>query len=376
MTTDRDLDAQLAGAARVSDADPPALPEHFLQALMAADAAEPASVLAARQLVADAHDARTARCRRRPGRRAALRVGAAVVAVAAAWTTAVLVTPRDADAPPSAGTPTPQSSAPALETPPAGITLVAAEEVTFPFSLDPAPAGLTPSLSRRGGTAYYPGPLTFTADWSSDDGRVLVDLFPDDPRQLPETGWSELGAPAGTTTVAGRPAEVRADEGLTTLLWERADGRWTWVLGEGSYADAAALTAVAASIVDRPQPVDLQFGLAPAGWSVGGYEASTSLDLVSDTDPTQAPLRVSLFGGPGYEVTVDAPFEGRSLTGPVEQVTVQGLPARIGRTTPEDGDGWLATGQLPNGRLFLLVAPPVLTRDQVLQIAEQITHRP
>ena len=374
MTTDRDLDAQLAGAARVSDADLPALPERFLQTLMTADATEPASVVAARQLVSDAHDARTAtRPRRRPGRKAVLRVGAAVLAVAAAWTTAVLVTPRDADAPPSAGTPTPQTSAPALETPPAGITLVAAEEATFPLSLDPVPAGLTATFSQRGGTAYYPGPLTFTADWSSDGGRVLIDLFPDDPRQLPEMGWSEQGAPAGTTTVAGRPAEVRAAEGLTTLLWERADGRWTWVLGEGSYADAAALTAVAESIVDRPQPVGLQFGLAPAGWSVGGYEESRSLDLVSDTDPTQTPLRVSL---QGTVATIDDFFADRVLTGPAEDVTVQGLPARLGLTAPEAGDSWLLVGRLPAGPLFLMLAPPVLTRDQVLQIAEQITYTP
>jgi len=376
MTTDRDLDAQLAGAARVSDADLPALPERFLQTLRTTDdAAEPASVVAARQLVADAHDARTAPRRRRPGRKIALRVGAAALAVAAAWTTAVLVAPRDADAPPSAG-PTASTPSTTLAPPTQGIALVAAEEATFPFSLDPAPPGLTPELSRHGGTAYYPEPLTFTADYSSDEGRVLVDLFPADPRTLPEMGWSELGEPAGTATVDGVPAEVRADEDVVTLLWERPDGRWVWVLGEGSYADQASVVAVAESIVDRPQPVGLQFGLAPAGWSVGGYESSRSLDLVSDTDPTQSPLRVSLYGGPGYAVTVDEPFEGRSLTGPVEPVTVQGLPARIAMTTPDDGDGWLVTGQLPGGPLFLVLAPPVLTRDQVLQIAEQITYRP
>jgi len=382
MITDRDLDAQLAGAAPVSDADLPALPAQFLQTLRTtADADEPASVLAARQLVADAHDARTASRprRRRPGRKVVVRVGAAVLAVAAAWTTAVLVPPRDADAPPSAGTPTPAVTTPAppLEAPPGGITLVSAEEVTFPFSLEPTPAGLTPELSRRGGMAYYGnGPLTFVADYSSDEGRVLIDLFPADPRTLPEMGWSELGDPAGTVTVDGVSAEVREDDGVVTLLWERPDSQWLWISGEGSYADRASLVAVAGSIVDRPQPVGLQFGLAPAGWSVGGYEASRSLDLVSDADPTTSPLRVSLFGGQGYEVTVDEPFQGRSLTGPVEPVTVQGLPARIAMTAPDDGDGWLVTGQLAGGPLFLMLAPPVLTRDQVLAIAEQISYRP
>ncbi|HEV7870388.1 MAG TPA: hypothetical protein VGO95_03945 [Modestobacter sp.] len=385
MISDRELDAQLAGAAGVHDEDLPVLPDAFLaQVRMTAE--EPASVVAARQLVSDARDDRTTgRPRRRPGRRAVVRVAAAVVAVAAAWTTAVLVAPHDDSAPPPvAGTPTPGPATPGSQTPsptagaPAGgLTLVAAETVTFPFSLDPAPAGLTPEFSRRGGTAYYGnGPLEFVADWSSDEGRVLVDLFPADPRELPDTGWSEQGDPAGTVTVDGVPTELREDDGVVTLLWERPDGRWVWVLGEGSYADTAAVVAVAESIVDRPQPVGLQFGLAPAGWSVGGYEASHSLDLVSDDDPTQSPLRVSLFGGPGYEVTIDAPFEGRSLTGPVEPVTVQGLPARIALTTPDDGGGWLVTGQLAGGPLFLIVAPPALTREQVLEIAAQITYAP
>ena len=380
MISDRELDAHLAGAAGIHDEDLPALPDAFL-AQLRMTAEEPASVVAARQLVSDARDDRTARRpRRRPGRRAAVRVAAAVVAVAAAWTTAVLVAPHDDSAPPVAGTPTPGTDTPGSPTPSptaGGLTLVAAETVTFPFSLDPAPAGLTPEFSRRGGTAYYGnGPLEFVADWSSDEGRVLVDLFPADPRTLPDTGWSELGDPAGTVTVDGVPAEVRKDDGLETLHWERPDGRWVWVLGEGSYADTSAVVAVAESIVDRPQPVGLQFGLAPAGWSVGGYEASRSLDLVSDDDPTQSPLRVSLFGGPGYDVTVDAPFEGRSLTGPVEPVTVQGLPARIALTTPEDGDAWLVTGQLAGGPMFLMLAPPALTREQVLAIAEQITYAP
>ena len=375
MISDRDLDAQLAAAARVHDADLPPLPPAFLDDLRAV---EPASVLAARQLVDDAHHARTSSARR-PRRRTIVRVTAAVVAVAAAWTTAVLVTPRDDAVPPGAGEPTTSSTAPttAAGAPGQALTLVATEAPTFPLSLDPEPAGVTATFSRWGGTASYPGPLVFTADFTAPEGdRFLLRLFEDDPRDDVDGGWSVDGAPAGTGEVDGYPAEVRQVDGGTSVLWERPDGRWVQLLGEGFYDDADVLLALAGTVVDRPQPVGLQFGLAPAGWSVSGYEESRSLDLVSDTDPAQVPLRVSLSGTPGPGVTVDTFFEGRRLTGPVEALTVQGLPARLGRTAPDDGDSWLVAGQVPDGRLFLVVAPPALTREQVLEIAEEVTVTP
>ena len=78
--------------------------------------------------------------------------------------------------------------------------------------------------------------------------------------------------------------EVRGGDGYVDLLWERPDGRWVRVLGEGGYADLDALLPVAESIVDRPQPLGLQFGLAPAGWSLTGYEESRSIDLTKDGD--------------------------------------------------------------------------------------------
>jgi hypothetical protein len=377
VITDRELDAQLAGAAGVLDAALPPLPEDFLD-LLVTDPGEPASVVAARQFVADAHDARTmTRPRRRPGRKSVLRAGLAVVAVAAAWTTAVLVAPTDRP-----GTPADPSATEAVPTgtpdggSTGGIRLVAAEEATFPLSLDPEPEGLTPAFSLWGGVPYYGDqPLVYVADYLSPEGdRVLVSLFPEDPRGLEDSGVE--GAPSGTVTVAGRSAELWRSDFSASLLWERPDGRWLRVMGEGAYAETAAVVSVAESVVDRPQPLGLQFGLAPAGWSLGGYEESRSLDLVSDTDPGQPPLRLSIFGGPGFPATIDAPFEGRALAGPVEPVTIKGLPARMALTDDGDVDIWLVAGQLPDGPLFLIVAPPALTRKQVLEIAEQVTYTP
>jgi hypothetical protein len=133
------------------------------------------------------------------------------------------------------------------------------------------------------------------------------------------------------------------------------------------------LVAVAESIVDRPQPVGLQFGLAPAGWSVGGYEESRSLDLVSDTDPGLL-LRLSAVG-PQYDGTIDELLDGLPMAAPVETVTVQEQPGRLALLEGDAGAPpfWTLLGQLPDGRYFRLLAPPELTREQVLQIGDQVT---
>jgi hypothetical protein len=385
VISDRDLDARLAAAGGVPDADLPPLPDVFLAHLTAdADAGpapvadlpvdEPASVIAARRLVADAREGRE---RRRPTRRTVLRVGAAVVALAAAWTTAVVVTSDPATDGGDVATPT--TSVPSSDPTgtPGGIQLVAAEEVAFPFSLDPAPEGLTPELSYWGGAAFYGGPVVFSASYYgadpyADPDSVTVSLFEEDPRTL--DGWI-AGEPDGTVDLDGTRADVLRDEDMVRLVWQRPDGRWFQAWGGGRYADLDGITAVAGTVVDRPQPLGLGFGLAPAGWTVGGYEESRSLDLVSDADPAQIPLRVSLQGLPGGSLGLEELFAGRPLAVPVEPVAVQGLPALVGRAGDGAGE-WLVAGRIPDGRVFWLLAPPVLTRDQVLQIAEQVTYTP
>jgi hypothetical protein len=383
VITDRELDAQLAGAAGIHDADLPALPEDFLAALRADAGAdlpeffsdvlradgeagsEPASVLAARQLV---DDARTGSYRRR---RTVVRIGGAVLALAAACVAAV-VAPQDRPTDPGHTT-SPFGTAPA-----GGITLVSAEEVMFPLTLDPVPAGLTPTFSRSGGWGPYADqPLVYTADYESPHrGRVLVNLFDQDPRDLADSGYTIEGDAEGTVDLDGRDAEVRRDDGAVSLLWRRADGRWLRVMGEGAYAGTGALVPVAESIVDRPQPIGLQFRLAPAGWSVSGYEESRSLDLANEADPHQL-LRLSLLGA-GADLTVDTVMEGMTFVGPVQTATIQGQPARMALAAGGENwpDYWYVAGQLPGGRLFILLAPEVLTQEQVVQIADQITFTP
>jgi hypothetical protein len=395
MTTEHDLDTRLFAARGVREEDLPALPEAFLDYLHTSDteqptaatapgrvltavpAETPASVLAAQQLVTDARQRRsgaTASRRRHPARKTVLRMSAAVLAVAAAWTTAVVVAPSER---PGGGIAAPSQSP---VSPDGGIKLVAAEEATFPLSLDPAPEGLTPTFSRVGGVPpFEEQPLVYTADYFSatTGDRLLINLFPEDPRTWADSGWSLEGEAAGTATVHGTAAELRRGNGFAYLIWEQPDGQWVRILGEDAYEETTALVAAAESLVDRPRPIGLQFGLAPAGWSVSGFEDSRSLDLTNDANPEQL-LRLSLIGREGG-ATVDSVLDdGAPLAGPVTPVTIQG---QEGRLVLADGQSsgqafWKVVGQLPDGPMFLLLAPHALTQEQVVQIADQVTYTP
>jgi len=404
VLTDPELDARLAGAAGVRDGDLPPLPADLFALIR--QPAEPASVVAARQLVDDAHAARTSpRTRRRPRRTVLLRAGAAALAVAAAW--AAVVLPAETSAvPPDGGTAAPVVPTPAPPTialPAEGISLVAAEAITFPFSLDPAPAGLTPLLSRSGGVeAQGFGPLTYTANYMAADlsgeDRVLIELLPTHPRDSVTLPWPQETPDepddtdfydiddTGQVVIDGQEAEyLQATEAtgdeVAHLTWQRPDGQWVHVLGDGAYGQVPALVTVAESIVFRPQPVDLQFGLAPAGWSVTGYEtgdpaAGGYLDLTSDRDPAQL-LRLSLIGRQGG-ATIDSAIEDIVPAAPVEPVTVHGLDARLARVSGDEGqpDYWFLVGQFVDGPLLVLLAPIELTQQQVLEIADQTSYTP
>jgi hypothetical protein len=420
VITDRDLDAQLSAAAGVQDEDLPALPEDFFAQIVAEETtAEPASVIAARQLVSDAHDARTAvpRRGRRPSRTTLVRTGIAVLGIAATWTTAVLVAPDDRAGAPDDGTAAPSGSSPAPgenSGPPSGpievdgMRLVATERVTFPYSLDPEPEGLTPSFARSGGrTPFGTFPVTWSAAYRADDGSGFgFTTSHEDPRvewefehEFPQWSYANADVTAsGSTTVDGieadfvsatydrpsctygpstpvqteEPAEV-CTSSFTDLIWERSDGDWIWLRGADEYSDTTVLAAVAESVVDRPAPVDLQVGLAPEGWSLYGYE-NGHLALVSDEDPEQR-LAVSLEERwRGW--TTGTAFQGYSTAGPVESATVDGRPARMVVVDEGDRQEWFVAGELGGGVPFLLQAPASFTAQQVLEIAEQVTYTP
>lgn len=442
MTTERDLDIRLLSARGVHEEDLPTLSEAFLEHLHRSGGAapigtgtrvipasdeEPASVLAARQLVDDARQRREAavRSRRRPRRRTVLRVSAALTAVAAAVISAVVVitsersqtptaapSPRQGQTPGTGGAP---SQAPV--DPPGGLTLVAAQAITFPYSLDPAPKGLTPEFGLSGGLSPIPGrapdPVTWGASYrSADDPGFAFAISTADPRKAPvgqrpqdEHGNDQLvqsgTVPVGDATAdfdrwnlyepdcddvpssptqATKPRQVCSDT-VTELFWQRADGTWVYLWGEGdTYGQVATLAGVGASIVDRPQPVPLQVGLSPQGWSVSSYDAPRGLTLISDADPSIS-NRISISVQErwrGYRTPGDV-LQDMTDGNPVERVTVHGRPAELVSVPDHFATGrrmWNLGAQIPGGPVFLLQAPDTLTKDDVLAIADQVTYTP
>ncbi len=132
-----------------------------------------------------------------------------------------------------------------------------------------------------------------------------------------------------------------------TVRFQRPDGRWLQLSGGGAYADPDALVAVARSVGGPAAARRPAVRLAPAGWRVDGYEESRSLDLVSDTDPAQMPLRVSLTGTPGPGVTVDSFYEGPLADRSGGAADRAGAAGPWPMTTPDDGDNWLVAGRCP-----------------------------
>jgi hypothetical protein len=296
---------------------------------------------------------------------------------------------------------------------------VATQRFTFPYSVDPTPAGLTSSLALLGGpTPSGIDPPGWRADYrSAHDPGFTFTVTATDPR-IPEPGVSvaPMGTitKSGTTSVDGVPAafdsgthdppscrdapstpnqtkepEQVCSTTFAELYWQRSDGRWVHLWGDGStYGALPALTGVAASIVDRPQPVSLQVGLSPAGWSVSSYEDGSALTLVSDAAPSMSNrISVSLQERWRRITTPADVLQGMTDGNPVEEVTVKGLPAEL-VSVPEHGIGpgnpggetprrtWNLAAQFPGGPVFLLQAPDSLSREDVLAMAEQVTYTP
>jgi hypothetical protein len=415
VITERELDAHLADAAGVRDEALPALPPTFLDVLRSeapgAAGPEPAEGSSPR---------RRWRHRRRPLAVLVAAAAAAAALVVGLAPDATVPTPggRTATPPGPGAMPTsgqPGSPAPGgLQPPPGGLALVATRQLTFPYSLDPVPAGLTPLLSRSGGVSPSgTGPVIWSAAYRSADVPGFgFSVSSEDPREMPgvehpQDGYARYDITQRVTvTVDGTTADLvrgdydepscqyapsspaQADEpakvcarSFADLFWQRPDGQWVHVRGEDRYSDADAVVAVAGSIVDRPQPVPLQVGLAPAGWSVAGYEDDRALTLASDSEPSISQrLSISLLERwRGYTEPGDV-LQGMTDGNPVDRVTVHGRPAELvsvpdGFAGPGDPHRtWNLAGQFADGTQFLFQAPDTLTRDQVLAVADEISY--
>ncbi|WP_222195676.1 hypothetical protein [Modestobacter italicus] len=309
--------------------------------------------------------------RRRPSRRTTLRLGAAGVAVAAAWTAAVVIA-----APDGPGTPA------------GSVTLVDFAMPTFPLSLDPVPDGLRPAFDGYGDGATIAG----YDDPAGEDGfTVYVD--DDEPQQRPDDAAENEVSATEEVTVDGEgaelvrysrdwcvgdsPGEDCSRRSYTWLTWERAHDQWVTIDAYGRYASRERVLEIAASMVDRPQPATLDIGLAPAGWSVRAFKMGRVLTLVNDAyEQQEITVHVPL---PQDVVPADQVLSSTmGAIGPQLDVTVHGRPAQLVLvdTGYLDQRGWYLQAQFTDGTTFVLQVPDAFTQEQVLEFAEQVTHNP
>ncbi len=315
--------------------------------------------------------------RRLPSRRAGLRIGAGLTVAAVAWGAAVVIAAPDPVGPP-----------------PGSVRLVEFSVPTFPLSLDPAPTGLRPAFDGNGDGAT----IASYDDAAGEDGFTVY-VGEDEPEG---TGQGDDEAPGyqelDVDDVALGDAEVEVvtyerdwcvedtDQGCVTerrrftwLNWERRDDQWVSVLGHGAYATPDRVSAVAESLVDRPQPAILAVGLAPEGWSIRAYKMGRVLTLVNDAYEAQE-LTVHI---PLPEDVIPADRVRESIMGPIGpqlDVTVNGRAAQLVRVDVGyvlDGhryEGWHLQAQFEDGTTFVVQAPEAFTQEQVLELAESVTH--
>ena len=141
------------------------------------------------------------------------------------------------------------------------------------------------------------------------------------------------------------------------------------IRGDGRYDSSGQLLAVAASLVDRPQPATLSVGLAPAGWSVQGFKMGRVLTLVDDAHEQQTmsvhlPLPAEVLSRTTVATSIEGP------TGPMRPVTVNRRPAQLVPTT----NGWYLQAQFPDGTTFVVQAPASFTEADMLAVAGQVRH--
>ena len=314
---------------------------------------------------------------RMPSRKVRWRVGVGAVAVAASWAAAVVIAAPDTVGPP-----------------PDSVRLVQFHVPTFPLSLDPAPAGLRPAFDGNGDGADIAsyddaaGANGFTIYVGQDEpegngpddgapgyeqlGVADVSLGDDDAEVVTyQRDWCVEDTGQGCSKMEPRR--------FAWLSWERRDDQWVSILGQGEYASAEQLRTVAGSLVDRPQPATLDVGLAPDGWSIRAYKMGRVLTLVNDAYEAQE-LTVHI---PLPEDVIPADQVRESIMGPIGpqlDVTVNGRPAQLVRVDVGyvvDGhryEGWYLQAQFEDGTTFVVQAPEAFTQQQVLELAESVTH--
>jgi hypothetical protein len=310
---------------------------------------------------------------RRPSRRLALRIGAGAVAVAAAWTAVAVAVPDD--------------SSPSRDRPPVdgvevdGVQLVDFDMPVAPLTLPTAPPGTTgPAL---GATGNGDTAMSYVGTEDPQD-RVFIVVGTQPPPPIVLTEGADP-VEEQTVVVGGRPARQvvmnpRYDDARTVYLdWERTAGQWVSLMGTGAFADGAELAAIAESLVEGPQTIPVQLHLAPAGYRLDVLKAGGRIVRLADvSDPaTTRGLTVSVLLPEEVLPAEQAPDVVAAGAGPGQEVTVHGSPAQLFRLDPGNGyTGWFLQARFPDGTTFTVAVDGDLTAEQVVQIADGVTHTP
>jgi hypothetical protein len=305
------------------------------------------------------------RASRMPSRKVRRRIGVGAVAVAASWAAAVVIAAPDE-----------------LGPPPGSVELVGFEPLTFPLSLDPAPADRTPGFDGDQGTLRV-----FYGDGAGEQGFSIA-VSMDEPEFGDVSGEEEVavdGAEGALVTTTSNYCDTGADGAESCelrdevrLVFERRNDQWVTVSGP---TEPDRLVGLAESLVDRPQRIPLQISVAPAGWSLDFFKDDRILSLIDD-DHEQHSLSVHL---PDPEAVIPAEQVRESVMGPIGpqlDVTVHGRPAqlvRVERDLVYEGrrlEGWYLQAQFVDGTTFVVQAPESFTQGQVLRFAESVVHTP
>ena len=229
------------------------------------------------------------------------------------------------------------------------IALGPATPLEFPLSVTP-PAGLgAPAYGLDGAQKYV-----LWGESRSDDG---LSVAVHEGIDLDELG--EVPSSAAEVTVHGQDAYSFRSAAGWTVAWEEG-GDAVRVTGRGDLAAADQVLAVAQATVDEPVSVGIPFSVTPEGWEVTAYN-EIAVTVTDDGDPARQLTAVR----------IDGPSSGLAGYGASDVVTrvVDGRDVTTGRVAFDDGTGWIAEAQDPDGAWFSVQAPQDLTRTQVERVA-------
>ena len=259
-------------------------------------------------------------------------------------------------------------------TTPSPIALVDHQSQAFPLSFDQVPSGLEgphlsldPSFRRVGPGAAHAG-------WSDpDDPDTSIGISVRD--EEPENTGDDVGevSVGGDDATVYRSAATGAGPQFS-VVWERAEGQWVTVGGEGRFGSEQAVVRLARSVVDRPAAVPLQLTLAPRGWVVVAYKEDRVLTLADPAGPPATEARARTLTVSLPQPPTDPADLSREVTGGRVQPEPLTVHDRPGYLLPGADGTWFLQAQLTDGTVFVLQAPGDLTRQQVVEVAEGVSR--